>query len=332
MKYGAYTACLHDRPLADALTNLRDLGLTSIEVNAGGFIPSPHCHVDLLLASQQARTEYLDLIASYGIELTGLNVNGNPLSPMPQVGPKHADDLRRAVELAGRLGVNRVVAMSGLPGTDPTAKYPAWVVNAWNGIDFDVLDYQWSVAVPFWKEIDALTQKWGVTIAIELHPQNLVFNTSTFLKLIELTGATNIGVEMDTFHLMWQGMDVVEVIRTLGSHVVHAAAKDITMGDRGLKLNGVLDVDFTRVPADAEGRTPTGFGTWCNAWPEDYAWRFVAVGQGHDVDYWVGVLRALREVDPTMAVNIEHEDAQFGRLEGLSISAQTLLAAAAQLD
>jgi sugar phosphate isomerase/epimerase len=46
LKLGAYTACLHDRPLADALEVLKGNGLTSVEVNTGGFIPSPHCHLD----------------------------------------------------------------------------------------------------------------------------------------------------------------------------------------------------------------------------------------------------------------------------------------------
>ena len=55
LKLGAYTACLHDRPLAEALDVLKSNGLTSVEVNTGGFIPSPHCHVDLLLSSAQAR-------------------------------------------------------------------------------------------------------------------------------------------------------------------------------------------------------------------------------------------------------------------------------------
>ena len=55
LKLGAYTACLHDRPLSEALEVLKADGLTSVEVNTGGFIPSPHCHVDALLASAQAR-------------------------------------------------------------------------------------------------------------------------------------------------------------------------------------------------------------------------------------------------------------------------------------
>jgi sugar phosphate isomerase/epimerase len=52
-----------------------------VEVNSGGFIPSPHCHVDLLLSSKSARADYLDVFASRGMELTGLNCNGNPAQP-----------------------------------------------------------------------------------------------------------------------------------------------------------------------------------------------------------------------------------------------------------
>ena len=101
LKLGAYTACLHDRTLTEALEILKANGLTSVEVNTGGFIPSPHCHVDQLLSSEQARVDYLETFASRGMWLTGLNCNGNPLNPLPGVGPKHADDLRRTIELPG---------------------------------------------------------------------------------------------------------------------------------------------------------------------------------------------------------------------------------------
>ena len=94
LKLGAYTACLHDRPLGEALDVLKANGLTSVEVNTGGFIPSPHCPVDALLASEQARADYLEEFSSRGMELTGLNCNGNALNPLPGVGPKHADYLR----------------------------------------------------------------------------------------------------------------------------------------------------------------------------------------------------------------------------------------------
>ena len=81
------------------------------------------------------------------MELTGLNCNGNPLNPLPGVGPKHADDMRRTIELAGAArGQQHRVTMSGTPGSDPDARYPSWVVNPWDGVYMDVLDYQWDVA------------------------------------------------------------------------------------------------------------------------------------------------------------------------------------------
>lgn len=46
-----------------------------------------------------------------------------------------------------------------------------------------------------------------------------------------------------------------------------------------------------------------------DAWPENPAWKFVAVGAGNDIPYWTEFLRAFADIDPDMAVNIEHEDA-----------------------
>jgi sugar phosphate isomerase/epimerase len=76
---------------------------------------------------------------------------------------------------------------------------------------------------------------------------------------------------------------------------------------------------------------PTGYGFWRAAWPQNPAWRFVTVGIRHDVEYWTEFLRALAEVDPDMAVNIEHKDADYDRLESLSLAAENLRAAAAKL-
>ena len=57
----------------------------------------------------------------------------------------------------------------------------------------------------------------------------------------------------------------------------------------------------------------------------------MAVRVGHDVDYWTELLRALGEIDPDMAVNIEHEDAFMTRLEGLGLAVPTLMAAEQKL-
>jgi sugar phosphate isomerase/epimerase len=53
-----------------------------------------------------------------------------------------------------------------------------------------------------------------------------------------------------------------------------------------------------------------------------------AVGRGHDVDFWTEFLRTLAEIDPDMAVNIEHEDQELDQMEGLRKAAEVLLEAA----
>ena len=328
MKLGVYTAILHDRPLPEALDVIASLGLNAAEINAGGFLPPVHIPIDDVIASQSARDDYLEIFADKGVELAGLNANGNPLHPNPVIGDQHSADLKRAIRAAGALGQTRVVTMSGLPGGEPGSSVPNWVVNAWNSGSLDVLDYQWDqVAVPFWKEIDALAADHGVKVAIEMHPQNLVFNPPTLKRLVERCEATNVGAEMDPSHLFWQGMDPIAAIEYLGPLVVHAAAKDVRINKQFASIYGVLDERFRRLSPD-ENPLNLGGHEFVNEWPKDSAWDFVALGQGHDVAFWARFVAALHAIDPDIAINIEHEDTSFGRIEGLEVAADVLKRAA----
>jgi sugar phosphate isomerase/epimerase len=115
MKLGAYTACLHDKPVAEALQVLRDLGLFS----------------------------------SAGITLTALNCNGNPLDPNPRGRPQARPGHPRRDRAGALLGVRRVVTMSGLPASDPGGRFPSWTVLPWHSVYLDARDYQWNeVGIP----------------------------------------------------------------------------------------------------------------------------------------------------------------------------------------
>ncbi|MGP9488191.1 sugar phosphate isomerase/epimerase family protein [Glutamicibacter sp. 363] len=326
MKLGVYNAILHDRPLPEALNIIKDLGLTGIELNTGGFLPAVHVpNFDQILESDSARDDFLEIFDHAGVQIAGLNCNGNPLHPNPVIGGQHADDIRRSIRLAQRLGQHRVVTMSGLPGGEPGATRVNWVVNAWNSAALEQLDHQYGVAAKFWKEMDFLAQDNNVKVALELHPQNLAFNPASFRELIERAGTSNIGVELDASHLFWQQMDPVAVVRDLGSWVFHAAAKDVRINPHAA-IQGVLDNSFRKKSAD-EPRTNMGGDEWVNEWPENSAWDFVALGKGHDTAFWTEFLRALHEVDPEMLVNIEHEDTELGAVEGLEVAAKVLLEA-----
>ncbi|MCW2697229.1 MAG: Xylose isomerase domain protein barrel [Modestobacter sp.] len=330
MKLGAYTAVLHDRPLAEALTVLGDLGLDSAEVNSGGFLPAPHLPIADVRASKDAREEYLGLFDAAGITLTALNCNGNPLHPDPEVREQHGRDVHDAIELGALLGVRRVVTMSGLPGSDPGARLPSWTVLPWDSAYLDARDHQWDVALPYWRDVQARAADADVKVCIEMHPHNVVYNPATMLRLAEQIGATHVGAEMDPSHLFWQGIDPVAAIGALGELVYNAAAKD-TRINPAAAVNGVLDDRHGRVGPDEPGAVSLGGRYTLSRWPQDSSWDFVAVGRGHDVEFWTRFLAALQAVDPDMAVNIEHEDAELGQVEGLRSAAETLLAAARAL-
>jgi sugar phosphate isomerase/epimerase len=328
MRLGVYTAVLHDKPLPEALRVIKDLGLESAEINSGGFVPEPHLPPDLL-GSETARQDYLGEFEAAGVTLTALNCNGNPLDPTPARREKHAEDILRSIEVAAALGVKRVVTMSGTPGTDAGAAKPAWNVLPWDSAYLDVRDYMWNeVAIPFWKTVQERAAHFDVKVALEMHPHNVVYNPATLERLVTETNATHIGAELDPSHLFWQGIEPIEAVDHLGSLVVNAAAKD-TRINPAARINGVLnDVGFTRPDPGAPGVTPMGGPYVLSRWPTASSWDFVAVGRGHDVDWWSRFLQALERVDPDMAVNIEHEDAELGQLEGLESAAKVLVAAA----
>lgn len=328
MKLGAYTACLHDKTLPEALRILREMGLDSAEINSGGFLPAVHLPIADIKQSKDARDEYLGVFAEAGITLAALNCNGNPLHADPEVRNKHSQDVREAIELGALLGVKRVVTMSGLPGTDAKATLPSWTVLPWDSAYLDARDYQWNeVAIPYWKDIQSRAADADVKVCIEMHPHNLVYNPATMERLATEINATHVGAEMDPSHLFWQGIDPVAAIRSLGSLVYNAAAKDARIND-AVKINGVLDDRFGRIAPDAPGAVSLGGRYTVSRWPENSSWDFVAVGRGHDVAFWTEFLTAIEEVDPDMLVAIEHEDQELDQLEGLRYAADTLLEAA----
>ncbi len=327
MKLGVYTAILHDRELPEALDVLVELGLEGAEINVGGFLPARHLPIREVMTSDSARDEYLAEFAARGITITALNCNGNPLHPDPAV--THGADLLAAIPIAARLGVDRVITMSGAPANQPGGVRPAWVVNPWNSVDMDSLDHQWEVAVPFWREIDRLAADHGVKVGIEMHPQNIVFNPPTLVRLVERTGATHVGAEMDPSHLFWQQIDPIVALEHLGELVVTAAAKDVRINP-AVALHGVLDDRFRRVPAEQDPLQLGGGYTLCE-WPTDSAWDFVAVGLGHDQDFWNRFVATLARTAPGVDLAIEHEDASLGRIEGLQVAASTLRTAIATI-
>ena len=83
MKLGVYTAILHDKPLREALEVIASLGLTGAEINAGGFLPTPHLPVTELLSGEVTPQQYLSTFDGSGSLHRRPELQRQPTSPRP---------------------------------------------------------------------------------------------------------------------------------------------------------------------------------------------------------------------------------------------------------
>ncbi len=90
---------------------------------------APHLRVDELLVDAGKRKAVINAIKSRSLQIAALNVSGNPLDP-GELGAKHKADTDKTIELAGLLGVKKIVMMSGLPPASPGDKIPCFSTQA----------------------------------------------------------------------------------------------------------------------------------------------------------------------------------------------------------
>ena len=299
MKLSVVSGALGGMSLDEALGYLSSLGVAQFELGVGGYPGTKHADAKVLSKDAKAREELVATFKKHGMEISALSVHGNPVHPNKEIAASFEADFRAACVLAGQLGIDRIVTFSGCPGSDPDAKQPSWVTCAWPNEYLDVLDYQWNeVLIPYWKEAVKFANANGVKrIALEMHPGFAVYNPETCLKLRAAVGDT-IGANLDPSHLIWQGMDIVEVVRELGDAIYYFHAKDTLLNMHNVRKNGVLDA---KPYTDLKGRS----------------WVFRTMGYGTDDIVWKKILSELLVVGYNDTISIEHEDSLMSPKEGL---------------
>ena len=114
MKLSCCTDSLGHLAFEDMLDYLSARGVKAVEMTTGGWSSAPHVRMDELIASAEARKTFLGELSSRGMEIAALNCSGNPLDPS-EMGQDHKAVSFKTMELAGLLGVKKIVMMSGLP-------------------------------------------------------------------------------------------------------------------------------------------------------------------------------------------------------------------------
>ena len=307
MKLSFCTDSLGNLPFEQMLDKLCEMGVFGVEMTAGGWSSAPHLRADELLADAGKRQALRAALESRGMEIAALNVSGNPLDP-GQLGAKHKADTDKTIQLAGLLGVKKIVMMSGLPPASPEDRIPNWITYtvSWPATLKDCLDYQWNeVAIPYWRQLVAKAKECGVEkFALENFSSMLVWNPETLFRLRDAVGPM-IGLNLDPSHLIWMGADPISSARALGGAIHHVHGKDVRL-ERGLvNVNGLLE---TKPVEDVANR----------------AWNYVAVGCGQDLQWWKEFFSVVRMMGYNDWVSLEMEDLTMSVDAGIRTSINAL--------
>lgn len=304
MDVGVLTVPLGDRPLDDTLEYLSSLGVKTVELGCGGSPGDDHLPREEYLDDEDAQNELHDLLSEHDLRVSALATHNNPIHPDDDHAARADDALREAIQLAAQLNVDTVTTFSGLPGGGPNDEVPNWITAPWPTEHKEAHDYQWELAEDYWTDLAGYADEHGINVAIEMHPNMLVYEPTGMMRLREATNE-RIGANFDPSHLYWQGIDVCEAIRYLGDAIHHAHAKDTGIYEANSKVKGTLDT----TPYTKE---------------VDRSWLFRTVGYGHGESHWKDVVSTLRMVGYDGALSIEHEDSLTSSREGLEKAVDVL--------
>ena len=299
MKIGVFAVLFGEKPLGEALDYIKSAGCGAVEIGCGHYPGKAHCDPAALLGDEAALAAFRNEFESRGLEISALSCHGNVLHPDRAVAQADDQNFRETIELASRLGVQNIINFSGCPGDSEHSTKPNWVTCPWPPDFLEILEWQWNdVAAPYWSEIGALAKSKGVRIAIELHPGFLAYHTDSFLRLRAI-GGDAIGVNFDSSHLFWQGMDPLVCARELGDAIFHVHMKDTWLDKPNIARTGVLDTK----PYTLE---------------KERSWIFRTVGYGHGQEFWRALISELRLAGYDGALSIEHEDSILSINEGFT--------------
>jgi sugar phosphate isomerase/epimerase/N-acetylglucosamine kinase-like BadF-type ATPase len=195
------------------------------------------------------------------------------------------------VRLAADVGARHVRLMFGVPDV---ARWLSWWHSA----------VSWTDNIAAWREdaepILSLAAEHGVTVLVEPHPKQVVYDRPSARQLLDAAGDAPVRLCVDAANLAATGHDPVDAVRGWGEALGAAHAKDLQRW-RG---------------AD----TPPGAG-WSRYGPGPPI-RFRALGAGELP--WPAIVAALLDEDFHGVLYVEHEDALLPREQSVAGSVRLL--------
>jgi sugar phosphate isomerase/epimerase len=279
MKLGFLTACLPGESLRDIADWAGAAGYHGLEIAVWPDVPGRDweaSHLDVANLDDAGAEAFRSDILRSGLEVSALAYYENNLDADEARREQIHRHLRAVIDAAALLGVGLVGTFIG---RDVTLTVRENLVLAEK------------VLPPLVEH----AERRGIKLVVEncpmegWHPDGYPANLAYSPEFWDWMTGLGLYLNFDPSHLLWLGIDPVEVVAPYADRILHVQAKDTEVDPAGRNRYGVF------------GRAADRSNPWDSGW-----WRYRIPGLG-DVD-WRRLVDRLHEVGYQGFVSVEHED------------------------
>ena len=232
------------------------------------------------------RAAYERVLGEGRIAITALIYCRNYLSTDPEEAATHLAELKKRIEFAGALGIDKVVTSTGIDkrieegiyDRDPNVKDRGNMIRR---IPVRSLDQ----VVDLYGPLLELAEKNNVRLCLENCPLmgNIAISPVMWRRIFQRLDSDKLGPAYDPSHLVWELIDPYAPLDEFKDKIFHVHAKDAAIDRARLAETGIL-TDFS----------------W---------WSYRIPGRG-ELD-WKKLLSKLKANGYTGTISLEHEDAAY---------------------
>ena len=281
MKIGFLTNALVEQARRSGLNAFQTLDEVAAWASAHGFTDL-ECGPMLPLD----RAAYERVLGEGRIAITALIYCRNYLSTDPEEAATHLAELKKRIEFAGALGIDKVVTSTGIDkrieegiyDRDPNVKDRGNMIRR---IPVRSLDQ----VVDLYGPLLELAEKNNVRLCLENCPLmgNIAISPVMWRRIFQRLDSDKLGLAYDPSHLVWEMIDPYAPLDEFKDKIFHVHAKDAAIDRARLAETGIL-TDFS----------------W---------WSYRIPGRG-ELD-WKKLLSKLKANGYTGTISLEHEDAAY---------------------
>ena len=158
------------------------------------------------------------------------------------------DDFTRAVDIGKRLGASQINTTVPRPGGS-WSKPISGDADKHSVVYPDGYNFQkdWALFIESLKYCADITAKAGMKLTLECFAGSICSTPHSWLKIFDDVDNENIGIQLDTSHLVTQRYDVVSAIKMIPGRIYHTHMKDNDGMSRGNLPPGSGIVDYPEV-------------------------------------------------------------------------------------